>query len=518
MISIKNISKSFGNKCILKAVNLTILDRERIVFVGKNGSGKTTLFKIIAGLIEPDKGKVEKSKNLKIDYFPQEISEVDQEQTVEEFLANGLLIEKNEVRGKIGLIFEKLQFPLKKLKEKIRNLSGGEKNKILLMLIFKSSADILLLDEPTNNLDLRGLVLLEKFINLSKKGFLIVSHDRKFLNQFADSIVEMDDKNHSIKIYRNRNYIEYLEERKRKEQQLQEEYNEYVHEKKRLTNTIHTRKQEAQSMQKGPKKRRDKDKYVVSFKKDRSKRIASQASSVEKRLEQMKKIERPRKPLALNLMFNLVERSGDVVFRLKDAKVNYNDFSLASINLEINYRDRIVILGPNGEGKSTLLKLFLGENKPEIGSSFIGSNVKIGYLPQEVNFNYEENIIDYFLKKTEINKENARRILVRFGFFENEIYSRIDKISPGQRSRIILAILMACPINCLVLDEPSNHLDPEAIDRLEIAMRDFNGTIIMVSHDRYLIDKVNINKTFLLDKGKITTLKDYHEYEDMIFL
>ncbi len=186
--------------------------------------------------------------------------------------------------------------------------------------------------------------------------------------------------------------------------------------------------------------------------------------------------------------------------------------------MKINYKDRIVILGPNGGGKSTLLKLLLKKIKPESGSNFIGSRVKIGYLPQEVNLNYKENVIDYFFQQAKVNEENARRILARFGFFENEIYSKINKISPGQRSRIILAILMAHPINCLVLDEPSNHLDPEAIDRLEIAMRDFKGTIVMVSHDRHLIDKVNINKTFLIDKGKITTLKDYHEYENMIIL
>ena len=506
MISLKNINKSFGKKVVLKRINLTILEKDRIAFVGKNGSGKSTLLKIIAGLLEPDEGIVEKPKGLKIVYFPQEIPLEEQKKTGEDFLAQKLFIKKNEIRGQVGSLFQKLEFAEKDLKKKIKGLSGGEKSKILLMLILKSPADIFLLDEPTNNLDLRGLVLLEQFIASSQKGFFIVSHDRKLLNRFAKSVVEMDDQSQGINIYRNLNFNQYLLEKRNKEVRAQENYENYIEEKRRLEKTIRLKKQEAKNMQKGPAKPRDKDKYVVGFKKDRSKKIASQASSIEKKLERMEEIEKPRRPLPLNLKFNLTEKSGDIVFRLNGPE----------INLEINYGNRIVIIGPNGGGKSTLLKILLGLKTDNNYSVYVGSNLKIGYLPQEIQFNEDDLVVNYFLKQTGLDESNSRRILARFGFFENEINSKISEISPGQRSRLILATIMARPINCLILDEPSNHLDPEAVDRLEVAMKEFKGTIIMVSHDRYLIDQINASRTLLLEKGKIKEIKNYHKYERSI--
>jgi len=384
------------------------------------------------------------------------------------------------------------------------------------MLILRSSADIFLLDEPTNNLDLQGLVLLEEFINSSQKGFFIVSHDRKLLNQFVDGVVEMNEQTNAVEIYRNCSYAEYLQERKMKEEHEQEAYQDYLDEKKRLEDTVRLKKQEAQNIQRGPKKPRDHDKFIIGFKKDRSKKITSQAAAIEKRAGQLAELEPPTQPLPLNLRFNLADRSGNIVFRLEDAQVNYPNFTLGPINLEILYGDRVAILGPNGEGKTTLLKLLLEKIKPDSGSSHIGTRVEIGWLPQETTFDYQERIIDYFLKEAPIDESNARRILARFGFPQEKVYAKIGKVSPGQRSRIILAILMARPINCLVLDEPSNHLDPQVLDRLEAAMKDFNGTLVMVSHDRYLIDQVGITKTYLVERGVISPLTDYHEYEKII--
>jgi len=509
MITLKNISKNFGNKIVLSGINLVISEKDKIVFVGENGSGKSTLLKIIAGLLEPDQGTIEISKNLKIVYFPQEIPKEEQKEKGEDFIAQNLHIEKDKIKGTLGNLLKQLDFSEEALKKKIEELSGGEKSKILLMLILKSSADIFLLDEPTNNLDLRGLILLEQFINNSQKGFCLVSHDRKLLERFAKNIVEIDDQNHNLKIYRGfKSFNQYLQEKRNEEMRKQENYEVYIKEKLRLEETVILKKQEALNMQKGPAKPRDNDKYIVGFKKDRSKKIASQATSIEKKIEQMGKVEKPRRPLPLNLKFYLAERSGDAVFRLN--KLVFR--SIGPIDLEISYGDRIVIIGPNGAGKTILLQIILGLIKAEQGLIQKGSNLKIGYLPQEIQFN-EDRVIDYFLKETELNETNARRILARFGFFEEEIYSKIFEISPGQRSRLILATIMARPINCLILDEPSNHLDSETIDRLEEAIKDFNGTIIIVSHDRYFIDQVNVCRTILLEKGKIEEIKDYHEYE-----
>jgi len=516
MILLKNVNKSFGGKIVLKEINLVIPKKGHVALVGKNGSGKSTLLRIVAGLLEPDDGKVENLQGLKISYFPQEIPENDQDQTGEEFFNSYLSVSVNKIYGEMGLLFKKLQFSPEKLKQKIKVLSGGEKSKILLMLILKSSADIFLLDEPTNNLDLRGLVVLEEFIDSSQKGFFIVSHDRKVLDRFVESVVEMNDKTNTVEIYRNCSYSEYLRECKMKEERELEAYNRYEKERKRLEKTILLKKQEAKKMQKGSKKPRDKDKFVVGFKKDRSKKIASQALTIEKRLKRTEEINRPYQPLPLNLGFDLTERSGNIVFRLEKAKVNYSNFSVGPVDLEIHYGDRVVILGPNGEGKTTLLKLLMREIKPSSGFNYIGSRVNIGYLSQEIRFDNQEKILGWFLKNTQIDETNVRRILARFGFLQEEVYSKIGRVSPGQRSRLILASLMARKINCLILDEPSNHLDLEVLDRLEGALKMFPGTIVMVSHDRYLIDQIGITKTYLIEKGKINPLLDYHEYQRRI--
>ncbi|TSA55740.1 ABC transporter ATP-binding protein [bacterium] len=516
MILLKNISKSFGGKVVLKEVNLTIPKKEHIALVGKNGSGKSTLLRILAGLLEPDDGKVENPQGLRVGYFPQEIPKKDQEQTGEQFFNSLLSLNKDKLYGEMGLFFKKLQFSPEKLKQKIEDLSGGEKSKILLMLILKSPADIFLLDEPTNNLDLRGLVVLEEFIDSSQKGFFIVSHDRKVLDRFVESVVEMNDQTNTVEIYHNYSYSEYLHECKMKEQRELDVYNNDQRERKRLEETILLKKQEARKMQRGSKKPRDKDKFVVGFKKDRSKKIASQASTIEKRLKRIKEINRPRQPLPLNLEFDLAERSGDIVFRLEKAKVNYYNFSVGPVDVEIHYGDRVVILGPNGGGKTTLLKLLIGEMKPDSGFNYIGSRVNIGYLSQEIRFNNQEKILGWFLKNTQIDETNVRRILARFGFLQEEVYSKIGRVSPGQRSRLILASLMARKINCLILDEPSNHLDIEVLDRLEGALKIFSGTIVMVSHDRYLIDQIDITKTYLIEEGRINPLLDYHEYQRRI--
>lgn len=518
MINLKNVSKSFGQQVVLRNVDMAVFEHEFIALVGRNGSGKTTLLKILASILEPDEGKVEMLNGLKVAYFPQEISLDDQKKSGKELLARIMGLAPEKVIGEIGSLFKKLRFSPEKLDSSIELLSGGEKSKLLLMLILSSNADIFLLDEPTNNLDLRGLVILENFIMSSSRGFLIVSHDRKFLERLVVGVIEINDETHNVEIYHPTTYTTYLTERKRKEKKEQELYKDYQNEKERLLETTRKKKQEAIRMARGPKKPRDKDKYIIGFKKDRSKKIASQASSLETRLARLQEIRRPLFRLPLNLRFQFSERSGDVVFRLKDIELNRDHFHLGPLNLEVDYGDHIAIIGPNGEGKTTLLEFLIGKQKPENGNGFVhlGSRVNIGYLPQEAGFHSQDNVLKYFLEKTEINESNARRILARFGFSADDIRIKAQDLSPGERSRLILSTLMAREVNCLILDEPTNHLDPEALDRLEEALKNFTGTIVMVSHDRYLIDQISITKTYLMENGKLFPLRDYHDYENLV--
>jgi len=515
MITLKNISKSFNEKIVFKGVNLSIFEGEVIALVGPNGSGKSTLLKIIAKIIQPDSEKIETLLDLKIAYFPQEIPLEYQNISVKDFFAKEFNLNPEKVYGFIADLFGKLELPKEKLNSVIKNLSGGEKSKLMLISIMKSQANIFLLDEPTNNLDLRGLIMLENFINSSSCGFLIVSHDRKFLEKLAVGIIEINENTHNVEIY-SCGYSNYLKTRKNKEKKEIEKYEDYIKEKRRLEETARNRKQEAQKMQKGSKTPRDKDKYIIAFKKDRSKKITSQASQIELRIKKMEIIKKPEYHLPLNLEFNFSERSGDLVFSIENARGGQDDFNLGPINIEINYKDRIVIIGPNGGGKSTFLKILTRDKTTKQGTVRIGSRVNIGYLPQELIFNDQDNLLNYFLNNTDIQQSNARKILARFGFFEEDVKILVKDLSPGERSRLILATLMTKEVNCLILDEPTNHLDPEALDRLETALKIFQGTIIIVSHDRYFIDQIRITKTCLMENGKLLFLKDYREYEKTV--
>jgi len=516
MISLKNVSKSFDEQVVLKNVNLLVFEHEFIALVGRNGSGKSTLLKIMAGILEPDEGSINMLSDLKVAYFPQEIPQKDQKKTTKELIASVTGSEPEKIYGGIADLLGKLKLSKEKLDCRVETLSGGEKSKVMLVLILKSSADIFLLDEPTNNLDLQGLVILENFIMSSSAGFLIVSHDRKFLERIVVGIIEMNEETHNVEIYSSCTYSKYLEERKKKEEKELTVYQDYINEKRRVETAIRERKQEAQRIQKGPNVKRDHDKYVVGFKKDRSRKIVSQASSLEKRLERLEEIEKQKFHLPLNLEFRFLERSGDIVFRLESAEIKHDNFQLGPINLEIDYGNRIAILGPNGGGKSTFLQILIGMKQPDRGFIHCGSRVKIGYLPQENIFEQKYSVLKHFLEQTDLNETNARRILNRFGFSADDVKRTVEKLSPGERSRLVLATLMAKETNCLILDEPSNHLDPEALDRLETALKDFPGTIIMVSHDRHLIDQIGITKTYLMENGKLVPLKDYHDYENMV--
>ena len=513
MIQLKSISKSFGNQVILKNIDLSVFNYERVALVGANGSGKSTLLKILAGALEPDKGEIEKLSDSKIAYFPQEISSEHLKKTGRDFFVQEIKTRPEKVLGEIGMFCKQLQFPVEKIDEPIESLSGGEKSKIMLMIILKSQADIILLDEPTNNLDLQGLIVLENFILASNQGFFIVSHDRKFLDRLVTKVIELDEQTHDLKIYPNASYRSYLKERKKRENKEIEAYESYQAEKQRLLETARKKKQEALKMAQGPKQRRDKDKYVIGFKKDRAKKIASHALRIEKQISRLQEVKQPRHRLPLNLSFLFSKRSGDLVFQLKNIETTRNQFCLGPLSWEVNYGDRIAIIGPNGQGKTTLLEILAGKQETQKGVLRIGSMVKIGYLSQETFFKQKESILDYFLRITESKKSDAYQTLVRFGFASDEVKANTDNLSAGEKSRLILSTLMAQEINCLLLDEPTNHLDPEALDRLEQALKGFAGTIILVSHDRYLIEQINMTKTYLMEKGKLSVLHDYHQYE-----
>lgn len=513
---LKGVSKSFNGQVVLKNIDLSVFACEKIALTGSNGSGKSTLLKILSGKLKPDQGERKILSGAQMAYFPQEIPSAHLKKTGEELLAQEMGLSSRDFKKEIAFLCRRLDFPAVKLKSPIEVLSGGEKSKLMLMIILNSQADLFLLDEPTNNLDLQGLIILEYFISNHNKSFLLVSHDRKFLDRLVDGVIEMDEGSSSARVCRNICYSDYLQQRRAKEEREREKYELYISKRKKLEDTILKKRQEALKMARGPKRRRDKDKYIVSFKKDRAKKIDSQASSIEKQLTRLRKVNKPRYHLPLNLNFQMAERSGDIVFRLKNMEVRRGQFQLGPITWEVNYADRIVILGPNGQGKSSLLKVLINQQKINKGCVRRGTRVKIGYLPQETDFRPGENALNYFFRTVGSNQSKAYNVLARFGFSEDDTKIQTAKLSSGEKSRLILATLMAQEKNCLLFDEPTNHLDNEALIRLESALNDFPGTVIIVSHDRYLIDQVNIKKTYLMKGGKLNLIGGYHEYEEKL--
>lgn len=515
MLTIKNITKFFGSNLILKNVSFTLKKRESLGIVGPNGIGKTTLLRIIEGSVELDSGTIEKSKDVCVCYIPQEIVPLSQSETGRDYLMRMVgfkftpVSDDKELQSFLG----KLSIDPNDFERPLCTLSGGLRAKIALLPLFFFRADVFLLDEPTNNLDLPGLLFLEQKVIKSSSSFLIVSHDRKFLDRIVSKTIEIDEFSHTTTIY-DGGFTVYLREREKRIEHQWQRYKEYEQEANRLLESARKQKEKAQKGKSKSKHTKDKDKLSHGYAEERSRRTTDAAKSLKKRLEQLEKVEKPRIRLPLRLNFEVAERSGDIVFELQKVLKKKGCFSLGPIDLTVSYGMRIAILGPNGSGKTTLLKIFTENDTSDSGMIKIGSRVNIGYLPQELNLTPDKTLLTEFLSQSPLDETTGRKLLNRFGLEETDVNKRIKDLSPGERSRLILAILMSQRPNCLILDEPSNHLDLEALTQLEKALMKYSGTLIIVSHDRYLLDRIPFTTTFVLEKnGLLKSVTNYSVYE-----
>lgn len=505
ILRVMSVGKTYDSFLVLKNINFNLSKGEKIGLAGSNGTGKSTLLKIIAGIELPNEGRIEKAKKIGVEYFPQEFRE---NILVSEFLG-GYSLE----------YFFKFGFKKKDLERKIQEFSGGEKSKIALAKIMGSGADVFLLDEPTNNLDMLMLLLLEKFVRESNKAFLIISHDREFLDRVTSKTIEIDEFTHESRVY-DGGYSSYLEGRK---ERIEKEWAEYEDKKGsivRLEKSVEEKETKAKKTEK-TKWKKDSDKINTNFKKTKAvNKLYRASNALKKRLELIGEAEKPKSKLRLKLSFDMKERSGYKVFELEGVIKRIGDIQVGPIDLSVRYGDRILILGANGTGKTTLINILLGNGKLDGGTIERGSSLSVGHLPQESGFDVGSSVIGQFMNsidRREMDEGIARRLLNRFSLTEEDVKKKIGDISPGMKSRLMLAIMMANKINCLILDEPSNHLDLEAIERLEVALKNFEGTLILISHDRYFIDRIGVEKTYLLESGKnLKSLIDYHEYEKLV--
>lgn len=546
MIKAQKLWKSYGSLTVLSDVSFSLARGQKVALVGHNGIGKTTLLKIIAGIETQDSGKLDVARGACIGYLPQDTSLTGSESIMDYLRSESGISalekeleqsssdlrdpEKAKRYGEIHSKYEHLDgysfshkakvilsgFGLDgvELERSLSNLSSGQKSKVILTGILLKGVDILLLDEPTNNLDLPALIWLEDFLQKSNASCIVVSHDRRFLDRVVKKIFEIDWNKHSLTVTGG-TYSDYLEMVIKRITSQKEEYRLQQEEIERLNERARERKVGAQRGSKWSGS--DNDKFLRGFKRDQAAKSSKVAKAIEKRIEQMDKVEKPieRKPFEIPL--DIEANSGTPDIRVTNLTAGYpGSFVLGPVSLEIRYGARIGIMGLNGTGKSTLLKTITGEMRPINGSVEIGSGIRIGNMMQEhETLPRKQTLLDFLSKTANISQQESFYKLAKFGFNERQAKMLIETLSPGGRARLLLALFSAQSVNVLVLDEPTNHLDIEAMEALEEMMESYSGTVILVSHDRYFLEKASLDTTYILSEGVLSRISDYRTYVEM---
>lgn len=508
MLKATNISKNYGTLEVLSKVSFVLEKGQKVALVGNNGTGKTTLLKILAGLEESDEGSFEIATDMRIGYLPQDTGLMG-EQTIRSYFKHGTdsFLEHNASATMAGLGLKNIS-----LDRKLSSLSSGQKTKVGLVELLLKEPDLLLLDEPTNNIDIPALIWLENYLKKSSAACLIVSHDRKFLDRVTGRVFELDKETHSLKV-ENGNYTEFLERKLKAIKRQKEMYEDQQEEIKRLM--IEAREKRKKEIKGGNKKPTDNDKFLRGFKSDRAgKKLTSTAKLFEEKAESMEKIEKIIESAPLRIDLEAEYSGGQADIELRDVEIEYkNSFALGPISLQINYGKRFGFIGLNGSGKTTLLKIISGAFKPDRGDVKIGSAVRIGNLTQEHGDLPSGAIaFDFFSSKSGIDKNLVYNALAKFGLSEKNILGKIGELSPGARARFLLSLFAVRSVNTLLLDEPTNHLDIEALSALEEVTVDYKGTIIIVSHDRYFLEKSQLDFVYLLEDGKTKRVPDLQKY------
>ena len=535
----REIAYSIGSTPVLSGVTVSLHPGQRVGVVGPNGVGKSTLLRIMAGLLAPEAGTVATSPpGAAVGYLPQEpdrrldetvlaflarrtgVAEATARlESSSEALAQGvdgaddeyaaaldrwLLLGGAELEARSARVLEDLGIDAELAERPTEVLSGGEAARVSLASILLSRFDVLLLDEPTNDLDFDGLARLEAFATRAEASLAVVSHDRAFLERVVTDVVELDEHNRTAATFSG-GFRAYLESRAVTRRHAEEGYAVYVD--KRDTLRERAQRQRLWS-NKGVRKAKadtsEKDKTIKAKRIEVSQKLASKARATERALERLEAVDKPWEGWELRLEIAESGRSGDIVSRLEGALVDRGAFCLGPVDVEIRFADRVAIVGRNGSGKTTLLALLQGALEPDRGSRYVGPGVVFGELEQgRRRFLDEATLLDGFTEATDLLPVEARRLLAKFGLGTDHVGRQAALLSPGERTRASLALLQARGVNCLVLDEPTNHLDLPAIEQLESALGSFAGTVLLVSHDRQLLDRFAAGRTLHVEDGQI---------------
>ena len=513
ILNVDKLSKNFGYGLLFNEVCFSLNEGESLSVVGPNGCGKSTLLKIIAGLEKTDTGTVSIKKDALVAYLDQTGSSINDTRPVREILKSSFknlnelqerinilqnklnenlqdeeynktlekycsLVENFSSLGgydidvNINMVMEGLKIDKNILDQSYSNLSGGEKTLIQLAKALLLKPDLFLLDEPTNHLDIERIEWLENYLKTFKGSTIIVSHDRYFLDKMSNKILALN--NDSAKIYTG-NYSKYLQEKETEFQKQMASFKDQQLIIKRLTEQIKYFSERGMATN--------------------SSTLCDRAHTLQTQLNRIKQnaIEKPKEDIKLNVSFNQEAKTSKKVIEIKNLSVNLPSGKniLNNVNLQINSNERIAFLGSNGSGKSTLIKTIMQTQTLNYsGEVIIGPSVKIGYLPQIIEFNNDnQSLLDYFKEEINQPEQKARQILAGFQFYKDDVCKKVKNLSGGEKIRVKLAILLQQKINTLIFDEPTNHIDIPTKEVLEDALTNFNGTLIFVSHDRYFINK-----------------------------
>lgn len=538
-VNISNASKHFGTRELFKELDFKISTNERVALIGSNGSGKSTLLKIIAGLEKIDDGEIALRKGLTIGYLPQIPPQADQGTSVREILMNAFLpLKKMEEKMnhlatllasetdskrleklcnqycdleqtyqasggyEKETLFSKVcaGFKIKEemLDRKFQTLSGGEKTIVYLAALILKKPSILLLDEATNHLDMETLEWFENYLKSYDGTMIIISHDRYFLDQVATKTMLLSGGKIDV-FFGNYSYFQ-----QENEKRIMIEFEKYKDQQKMI-----------EAMKNKIKKLQEFGKLAAPYGKSFFKR----AASIQKRLDKIEVLTKPEEKKELPLKFEVAHRSGKEVLKIEDLYLSIGDKSLLKkASLLVRYGEHVALIGKNGTGKSTLIKeiLSISSAKDKSNSTIkLGSQVVIGYLPQEIYFEDEnKTVLETVRKNFQGNETVLRATLAKFLFFDDAIYKRVGTLSGGEKVRLKLLELIKENANFLILDEVTNHIDIDTREMLEEALKEFVGTILFVSHDRYFINKL-ADRVVAIENHKLNNyLGNYENYKE----
>ena len=545
----QNLAGGYGHRILFEGLDLTVAPGDVIGVVGANGAGKSTLLRLLAGVDAPMGGSISLAPtDAFVGWLPQEHERVDGEtvagyiarrtgcatatsgmdaataalgdptlapagtdpadtysQALDRWLASGAA----DLEERIPAVLADLGLPSTSGVAEdalMTGLSGGQAARVGLAALLLSRFDIVFLDEPTNDLDLDGLERLEAFVRGLRGGVVLVSHDREFLARSVTRVLELDLAQGSNRLYGG-GYDAYIEERAVVRRHLREKYDEFADKKADLVARARTQREwSSQGVRNAMKKAPDNDKIRRKASTESSEKQAQKVRQMESRIARLDEVEEPRKEWQLEFTIGSAPRSSSVVSTLNGAVFQQGAFTLGPLSLQVDVGDRIGITGPNGAGKSTLLRGLLGRQQTVEGTAALGSSVQIGEIDQARSLLIGDSALaDAFEALVpEMSSAEVRTLLAKFGLRADHVTRSVEALSPGERTRAALALLQARGVNLLVLDEPTNHLDLPAIEQLEQALQSYTGTLLLVTHDRRMLEAVQTDRRWSVESGQVT--------------